>query len=242
MTGFVSTLLMWGFAFSSAVAAPSQSPIADIVGMGDFSGTVLASKGAMPVSVSRGASHRSPLWRWASVTKQIIATLVMQEVAAGNIDIDKPLKLRSLGAYPTRTATVTGTEGGKTEGAYRLDTFGTPASLYGSPDDLWWFDRALMMGRVLPGAQRDQMGDGQPQLGYVALGQWVFSAPLKGCAAPVRIVERRGAIGGVEARNFILPDSDAVVIAFTDRSGFDLGEVWQGKGLSCNLLSVAACQ
>jgi hypothetical protein len=75
----------------------------------------------------------------------------------------------------------------------------------------------------------------------MALGQWVFSVPLKGCAAPVRIVERRGAIGGVEVRNFILPDKDVVAIAFTNRSGFDFGEVWQGKGFSYDLLSSAAC-
>lgn len=288
----------------------------------------------------------SRLWRWASVTKQVIATLVLQEVAAGHVDLDKPvsaylpafrspnaglvtvrqllrhqsglpnpddtaatpdavpaydapnytgsrdpltgycagpvkrapggkweynncdyvvagalleavtgktwqalvrdriakpLELKTLGAYPTRKATMIGTIDGKPETGYDLGAFGAAAGLYGSAKDLWKFDRALMTGKLLPEAARAQMWDGQPQLGSIALGQWVFSVPLKGCAQPVRIVERRGAIGGVEVRNFILPDADVVAIMFVDRSGFDFGEVWQGKGFSYDLLSAAAC-
>jgi D-alanyl-D-alanine carboxypeptidase len=64
---------------------------------------------------------------------------------------------------------------------------------------------------------------------------------LKGCPTPVRIIERRGAIGGVQVRNFILPDADVVVIAFTNRDDFDFGEIWQGKGFAFDLLSAAAC-
>lgn len=286
------------------------------------------------------------LWRWASVTKQVIATLVLQEVAAGRIDLDqpvarylpgfksanaglvtvrqllrhqsglpnpddtaptpdgvpgydaptymgsrnpltgycagpvkgapagnweynncdyivagalleavtgknwqtlvreriaRPLGLKTLGAFPTKKRTVPGTINGKPETGYDLSAFGAAAGLYGSVEDLWKFDRALLTGKLLPYAARAQMWDGQPQLGAIALGQWVFSVPLIGCAKPVLIVERRGAIGGVEVRNFILPDADVVAIVFVNRSGFDFGEVWQGKGFSYDLLSAAAC-
>jgi D-alanyl-D-alanine carboxypeptidase len=294
--------------------------------------------------VQHYGAHR--LWRWASVTKQVVATLVLQEVAAGRIDLDKPvatylpkfaspnarmitvrqllrhqsglpnpddtapspdavpaydaprykgsrdpltgycagpvkeapggnwsynncdyivagalleavtgkswqrlvreriaepLGLKSLAAFPTRQPTVAGLIDDKPEPAYDFAAFGASAGLYGTAQDLWNFDRALMTGKLLPPAQLAELWNGDPKLGFIALGQWVFSVPLKGCAAPVRIVERRGAIGGVEVRNFILPDKDVVAIAFTNRSGFDFGEVWQGKGFSYDLLSAAAC-
>lgn len=314
----------------------------------DQGGETLISKGDQIIFRSsnprtRGVPDR---WRWASVTKQVIATIIMQEAAAGRIDLDqpvarylpgfksanaplvtvrqllrhqsglpnpddtaatpdavpayyapgytgsrdpltgycagpvkgvpdgnwsynncdyivagalleavtgkkwqalvrdriaRPLGLKTLGAFPTRQATVSGTIDGKPEPGYDLAAFGAAAGLYGSVEDLWKFDRALMTGKLLPGAARAEMWDGQPKLGFIALGQWVFTVPVKGCSAPVTIVERRGAIGGVEVRNFILPDKDVVVIAFVDRAGFDFGEVWQGKGFSHDLLAAAAC-
>ena len=312
-------------------------------------GETLVSKGDRIVFQSNTTlrARTTPhLWRWASVTKQVIATLVLQEVAAGRVDLDqpvaqylpgfrspnaglvtvrqllrhqsglpnpddtaatpesvpaydapgytgsrdpltgycagpvkgapggnweynncdyivagallkavtgkswqalvqsriaKPLGLKTSGAYPTTRKIVAGTVDGKPETGYDLTAFGASAGLYGSAQDLWKFDRALMTGKLLSDAARAEMWDGQPKLGSIALGQWVFSASLKGCAKPVRIVERRGAIGGIEVRNFILPDSDVVVIAFADRAGFDFGEVWQGNGFSHDLLSAAAC-
>ena len=122
-----------------------------------------------------------------------------------------------------------------------LARFGAAGGLMGTERDLLAFDRGLLDGRLLPAAQRAAMWAGDPRLGYMALGQWVFEAPLKGCAKPVRIVERRGEIGRFEARNILLPDRDMAVIAFTNRAGFDFGEIWQGKGLSYELLSAIAC-
>lgn len=285
-------------------------------------------------------------WRWASVTKQIVATLVMQEVAAGRIDLDKPvatylpgfrspnaglvtvrqllrhqsglpnpddtaatpdavpaydtrgytgsrdpltgycagpvkrapggnweynncdyvvagalleavtgqpwqrlmrarlfgpLAMTSSGAYPAPGPSVIGTVGGQPDTDYDPAAFGAAAGLYGSARDLWHFDRALMKGKLLPEKARAEMWDGQPKLGSIALGQWSFTAPLKGCPDPVRIVERRGQIGGVQVRNFILPEWDAVVIVFADRAEQDFGEVWQGKGFSYELLSAGVC-
>lgn len=339
--------------------AQAQRAVADRYG---FTGEYLLSRGgdswnvdtlARDGSVRAGHAQADAralaaprLWRWASVTKQVIATLVMQEVAAGRIDLDKPiatylprfaspnaglatvrqllrhqsglpnpddtatspdavpaydapryrgsrdaltgycagpvksapggnwsynncdyvvagalleavtgkswqalvreriarpLGLTSVGAFPTRQATTGGLIDGKPESGYDLGAFGAAAGLYGTARDLWRFDRALMTGKLLPEAQRAAMWDGQTQLGFIALGQWVFTVPIKGCAAPVRIVERRGLIGGVEIRNFILPEKDVVAIVFVNRAGFDFGEVWQGKGFSYDLLASVAC-
>ena len=348
MKQFAPLLLLLAFGPCYAKAAPRADVAADIVKRSGFQGEVIASRGNLRFyeAVAYQDNNKPFLWRWASVTKQVVATIVMQEVAKGKIDLDKPvslylpnfkspnaakvtvrmlmrhetglpnpedtaptpeafpafyeagytgsrdpltgycagpvkgepggrwaynncdfmvagvlleavtgkrwqtlvaeriakpLKLKTLGAFPTKAATMPGTVDGKPEPVIQFDSFGASAGLYGTIRDLWAFDRALMRGTLLPEAQRAAMWDGRPELGSIALGQWAFSAPLKGCAKPVRIVERRGAIGGVEVRNFILPDNDVVVIAFTNTSPFDFGEVWQGKGFSFDLLAAAAC-
>jgi D-alanyl-D-alanine carboxypeptidase len=332
------------------IASPvmaQESAVSNVIAKANFHGEVIARKGETGGFERRVMESSAPhLWRWASVTKQIIATLVMQEVAKGNIDLDKPvsaylagfkspnavkitvrqllrhqtglpnpdyskagkdgvpvyyakadailhnpltgycagpvtgeaggnwaynncdyivagallefvtktpwqqlvkdriatpLGLKSLAAFPTTKPTVKGRVSGKPEPRYKFETFGAAASLYGTAQDLWTFDRALMTGKLLPDTQRAEMWDGQPDLGFIALGQWAFGATLKGCPTTVRIIERRGAIGGVQVRNFILPDNDVVVIAFTNRDDFEFGEIWQGKGFAHDLLSAAAC-
>ena len=60
-------------------------------------------------------------------------------------------------------------------------------------------------------------------------------------SAPVAIVERRGQIGGVQVRNFLLPASGRALVMFTPREATDFGEVWQGKGLTYRLASQAFC-
>lgn len=339
-------------AVCALVAVPAEARNAvDVARAAGFDGTILVAKGdqietrASVGSAAPGGGAPVPadaVWRWASVTKQVVATLVMQEVAAGRIALDAPLtrylpgfrgptggtitvrqllrhqsglpdpsdeaaapgfytaaykgsrdpltgycagkpreapggawrynncdymvagallqavtgkswdrlvqeriagplKLRSVRATRPLSATVAGYEDGEPEAPQELSAYGASAGLSGTIDDLWRIDRALLSGRLLPAAARAEMWDGRPELGFIALGQWVFSVPLKGCPAPVRIVERRGAIAGVEVRNFLLPDSYRVVIAFTNRAGYDFGEVWQGKGFSHDLLAAAAC-
>lgn len=99
---------------------------------------------------------------------------------------------------------------------------------------------SMAVGAALPTAPRDIMWDGAPELGYAALGQWAVPAKLAPCDRSVRIIERRGAIGGVQVRNFILPEQDMVVIGFTNRTEFDFGEIWKGEGFSHDLLA-AVC-
>lgn len=130
---------------------------------------------------------------------------------------------------------------GAGEPAFDIASFGASGALYGTAFDLVAFDMHLASGQYLPSEALAELWDGQPELGYLALGQWAFEAPLKGCATPVRIVERRGAIGGVQVRNFILPETKLALAMFTDRAEFDFGEIWQGAGFSHEMLSLAAC-
>lgn len=361
-----AVLLM--FAASPATAQPVASPaappaldtaaVAAALNAVSAPGTVLIARGdrvvferAVGTIEPRGTTpHRlGQVWRWASVTKQITATIAMQEVAAGRLDLDapitrylpdskapyagritsrmlmqhvsglprteegpmgrdgwstfymvdrgspqtgrswcegpttreplsaffygdcdfimmaavieatsrkpyatliaeriaQPLGLTSVGLFPRAEPTVAGFSEGKPESqAFRLENFGGAGALYGTTRDLLAFDRALMNGTLLPEAQRAVMWDGKPEYGFAALGQWSFSVPLKQCGdIPVRIVERRGFIGGVALRNIILPDQDLVLIMTANRAEAEAayGEIWQQAGITHDVLRAALC-
>lgn len=325
----------------------------------DFNGVVLVSRGDTILyarafgTVTPGGNdpHRLDMrWRYASVTKQIVATIAMQEVAAGRLSLDGTIgdywpdfpnedargvtieqlmrhmsglpdpedstvmatglpsfyshrratfatargycagPLRApvgagfhynncdfivLGAilervtgqsmaqlvasridpalqfYPEGADTVPGSPvGADTVPGYYLDqgepaihlaAYGAAGAMNGTIFDLWRFDRALLNGELLDEEARAALWNGDPQHGYHALGQWAFETPLAGCAEPARLIERRGAIGGIQTRNFLLPVLDMAVIVFTNRAEFDFGEIWQGSGFAHDLLAEAAC-
>lgn len=121
-----------------------------------------------------------------------------------------------------------------------IGRFGAAAAIAGPPGDLARFDRALVNGQLLKPESRAEMERGNPKLGYAALAVWSYTVPLKGCATPQKLVERRGEVGGVQVRNIIAPDTGLTLIVFTDRP-FDFGEPWQGKGGTYDLLSAALC-
>lgn len=138
---------------------------------------------------------------------------------------------------------IPGYVGGKPEPRFQLPSYGAAGGLMGTARAIFDFDRSLMTGKLLSPAALAELWKPEGNGSYQALGQWVFPGQLKGCAGPKRIVQRDGEIYGVQARNFIFPDDDLVVIVFTNRSAddFALGEVWQGKGFVYDLLSAAAC-
>ena len=345
---------------TTAQAAPAidNARITAVIENAKLAGTVLIAKGDRIiyeranglVDPAGRAKHKlGRVWRWASVTKQITATIAMQEVAAGRLDLDtpiikylpdskapyastitprmlmqhvsglprteegpigrdgwstfymvdrtspetgrawcegptnrkplaeffygdcdfvmmaaiveatsgkpyatliteriaKPLGLTSVGLFPRAKPTVVGYAEGKPEStAFRLENFGGAGALYGTTRDLFAFDRALMTGKLIPDALRAQMWDGKPQYGFAALGQWSFSSPIKGCGdKPVRIVERRGFIGGVVLRNIILPDLDMVIIMTSNRAEAEaaFGEIWMQKGVTHDIMAAALC-
>ena len=123
-----------------------------------------------------------------------------------------------------------------------LATYGAAGSAYGSPLALYAFDRALLTHRLLGPAATEAMWAGNPKLASAALGQWQYRVPLKGCPGALSLVERRGEIGGVQIRNFILPETGRALVLFTRRGDFDFGEVWQGKGFAYEALSAIGCR
>lgn len=290
--------------------------------------------------VTRAVTARDPClddrWPWASVTKQVVATIVMQEVERGALSLDMPVSqyvglpesdfaaptLRQLlqhrsglrnpadstadeNGIPEFYSTgptgldwclaergavseegwrynncdyivvgnvleaVTGTpiaelihqrlaDAGihrttlatrKPHSAVGLDRdfpldisrYGASGALLGPLYEMAAFDRALLSGKLVSNRSLETLWAGDPQLGYMALGQWSFEVPLGGCDAPVRIIERRGDILAYELRNFILPDNNMALAVAVKDDTIEFGEVWQGSGLSFDLLSALAC-
>ena len=344
-------------------AAPAPRPLDRIIAQADFDGVAIAGDTDQPGYVhatgfaAKGVRNSlTAVWRWASVTKQLTATIVMQEVEAGRLDLDAPvtaywpdwpqvfsdeISIRNLlqhtsgladpnedgpdhpdgmpvfyrppaaqaatvgtmqyeathycaehprgrpgggyhydncdfivlGALLERTtgkpfaqllqdriaaplgitlglfapgvaptAHVRGIEKGATgENLGDLGTYGAAGAVYGTPLALYAFDRALLDNSLLGAAATAQMWTGDPKLGAAALGQWQYSVTLDGCAAPVSVVERRGEIGGVAIRNFILPGTGHALVLFTRHGGFAFGEVWQRKGFAYSALSAVGC-
>jgi CubicO group peptidase (beta-lactamase class C family) len=188
-------------------------------------------------------------WRYNNCDT-IVLGAVLEKVSGRRIDalfarrIAKPLGLEATGFVSGAEKAMNGTAVEITPQERAIFTrFGAAGGLIGAPSDLLKLDRALLTGKLLSEAARAEMWKGDPKLGFMALGQWAFDAPLKGCAKPVRLIERRGAIGRFQVRNILIPDRDMTVMLFTavPEGQFDFGEVWQGKGLSHDLLAAAAC-
>jgi CubicO group peptidase (beta-lactamase class C family) len=340
-------------------ATVSPHALDRIIDSARFEGVAIAGDSDVPGYVratglaSRGVPNRAgAIWRWASVTKQITTVIVMQEVAAGRLSLDAPVKsywpewphvfadeitIRQLLQHSSGLADpnqdgpnlpdglpvfyrpaageggmqyaathycaehprtepgvgfhynncdfivlgallerITGQSfaalvqdriaaplglkiglfapdapparhvggldvHGRPEVIGNLGTYGAAGSLHGSPLALYAFDRALIAHRLLDAATTRAMWTGDPKLGAAALGQWQFVTPLRGCSAPVSVVERRGQIGGVQIRNYILPETGKALVLFTRRGAFAFGEVWQGKGFAYEALSAVGC-
>ena len=173
-----------------------------------------------------------------AVTQKSYAELLDERIAV-------PLGLTTVGVFPSEQATMAGFIDGKPElTSFRLENFWAAGAIYGSTRDMLAFDLALMSGQLLSDSSRQIMWDGKPEYGYAAFGQWAFDAGIVGCEASVRVVERRGFIGGVVLRNIILPDYNVVIILTSNRAEAEaqFGEIWQQTGLPHDLISAAVCQ
>ncbi len=156
-----------------------------------------------------------------------------------------PLRMSSLGVYrvgtPIRTHVAATGESSNLDSLMDLGVFGASGGAYGTIADLWKFDHALLSGALLPAAERDVMWTSSRDNGYSAFFQWVFPTTLRGCAGDRRIVERQGEIGGIEHRNFLLPESGRALILFGNHGPANYGAPWQRTGLAYELLSLVEC-
>ncbi|AQR60281.1 hypothetical protein BZG35_00385 [Brevundimonas sp. LM2] len=130
---------------------------------------------------------------------------------------------------------------GSAEARVWLSGFGPAGGLYGTIGDMLKIDRALMEGRLISAASLATMLTGDPASGYAALSVWSYAPDLGACIGQTRLVERYGEIGGVQVRNFLLPDLDLALAVYSNDHRTDFGEVWRGEGLSLDLIRAAAC-
>jgi len=128
------------------------------------------------------------------------------------------------------------------DGMINLGVYGASAGVYGTIADLWVFDRALLDGKLLSRNQSELMWKAHRANGFHGFFQWVYPSRLQGCPDPVRIVERQGLVGGIELRNYILPESGRALIMFSRHRPTNLGDPWESKGFAFDLLSKVECR
>lgn len=160
--------------------------------------------------------------------------------------IAKPLGLSSLSLLPpngspTRSGVIGHSSEGSREAPYDAGRYGAAGALYGTLDDLWRFDRALMDYVLVSRPAAATMWTGDPRLSNAALGAWAYAARPRHCTAPVGVVERRSEIGGIRAVNLLVPERKTALIAFSNTARTDWGQISQGSGLLHDLLDAALC-
>ena len=195
-------------------------------------------------------STRGGAWEYNNCDYLVLGAVLEAVTGTSFAQLFEARIARPLGMRTARLAADRARRGGATAINYHgqspspeinVATGGAAAALTGSARDLALFDKALMNGLLLTPATRMAAWSGDPRLGFMALGVWSYSAELKGCPAPVALVERRGDFGGTQVRNVIAPALGRAVILFTNDSAADFGEVWQGRGLTFDLLSASFC-
>jgi len=345
----LSAPLLAATPLDAVIDAAQRDGFGGVVAVGDAKG-LRYERAAGFADRERRRPHRlDERWLWGSVSKQVTAVLVMQEVERGRLALDSPVRsilkdfpredvtilelLQHTAGLPNPADTATGADGvpafyrergakigdaarargycangraGATAGTFRYNncdylvlgavlerlnndryanlvrtriaepsgartlrvardgearvadplgyedatrrsppinvaTLGAAGALVGTTRDLLAFDRALMNHLLLSSASTASLWTGDPRLGYQALGAWSFVARLPGCDQPTRLIERRGDVGGTQVRNVIAPDLGLALVVFTNDASVDFGEVWQGKGLSHDLLGAAFC-
>lgn len=160
--------------------------------------------------------------------------------------ISEPLGLKSLGFYRLDAG---GAAHVRPNGEYadldpllNLGVYGASGGAYGTIEDLWRFDHALLKGDLLTADARETMWKSERSNGFYGFQQWIFPSRLAGCADETRIVERQGQIAGLEHRNYLLPESGRAVIFFSRHRPADFGDPWEGKGFAYDVLSKVNCR
>lgn len=122
-----------------------------------------------------------------------------------------------------------------------LPSYGASGSLGGTLQDIVFFNWGLMQQYGEPGDRMADMWKGNPELGYMALGQWVFETQPPGCPAPVIVAERKGQIGQYRMHNILLPQLKRSMVFATIDPGFEFGEIWAGEGFLPQAVAKLAC-
>lgn len=119
--------------------------------------------------------------------------------------------------------------------------YGASGALGGTLQDVIFFNWGLMQTYGESGDRTAAMWEGDPELGHMALGQWVFKAQPEGCNAPIVVAERKGAIGQYRMHNILLPEQKRSMVFATIDPDFEFGEIWANQGFLAQAIAKLAC-
>ncbi len=236
----------------SGLPQPDESP-ADKDGVPGFYRAAAAAPATSAAGFCAGPPRATPPAKFEyNNCDTIVLAQVLARITGKSFDrlvrdrITRPLGMRSVGLFgfgaPTRPHVQPTGQFSDLDGLLNLGVYGASGGAYGTIADLWRFDHALLTGRLLPKAEREQMWVADRSNGFYGFFQWIYPSTLAGCGRPVRIVERQGLVGGIELRNYLLPETGRSLILFSRHRPTDLGDPWEGKGFAFDLLSIVACR
>ncbi|WP_218081850.1 serine hydrolase domain-containing protein [Anthocerotibacter panamensis] len=118
---------------------------------------------------------------------------------------------------------------------FRIQNFYAAGAMYATIDDLYLWDRALDINRLLSKSATMVMFTPSQELGYVALGSWAYTLKMSGGAKPL-FVERQGSIGAFHSLNLRAPEQEIALILLSNLDNSDLFTIYAKKGLPYELL------
>lgn len=122
-----------------------------------------------------------------------------------------------------------------------IGAYGASGALGGPLIDVLFFNWSQMQAYKDGVPAFKPLWQGDPELGYMALGQWVFEVTPPGCPAPVKVAERKGEIGQYRLSNIMLPELGRSMVLATVDPAFEFGEIWQGEGFMAEAVALLAC-
>ena len=189
---------------------------------------------------------------YATLADSIVLAEILRRVTGKPFDelvresFGQKLGMKQFGMFrfgvPARSYVQPNGEFSDVDGLINFGVYGASGGAFGTIGDLWLFDHALLSSRLLPARQRELMWESSRQNGFYGFHQWIFPAKLAGCGKEMRVVERQGLVGGIELRNYLLPETGQALILFSRHRPSDFGDPWEGKGLAFDLLSPVVCR
>ena len=122
--------------------------------------------------------------------------------------------------------------------------YGASAALAGNLENLLFFNWDRMKryesDRAASGA-RAAFWQGDPALGFMALGHWVFEVTHPACPAPITVSQRKGGIGRYALENIMLPELGRSMVFASASAPFEFGEIWAKDGFLYEAVGTLAC-
>ena len=125
-----------------------------------------------------------------------------------------------------------------------IPAYGAAAALGGTLEALTFQNWERMQSYkedIAAGGARAAFWQGDPMLGYMALGHWVFDVEHPSCEAPIKVSQRKGGIGRYQLENIMLPELGRSMVFATAKAGFEFGEIWMRQGVLYDAVGALAC-